>query len=133
VKPLPFQKDSGGRWQSQPAETRDCSVRALTIAADISYTDAHRALERRGRKFRKGFSGFKLLEELCKVHHFQVRFPIKATLGSEWPKLQAGRFVIFVSGHFFAVVNGVVRDESPQGSRRKIKWICEAPPWFWEI
>ena len=88
-------------------ETKDCTVRALCHAADISYEEAHAALKAHGRKDRKG----------CYPSHFIPayekfgfkRLPVKynsMTAGAFMEANPTGSFILTIAGHAFAYVNG---------------------------
>jgi hypothetical protein len=53
----PFKQTDGGRLYG---ERRDCTVRALAIAADMSYKDAHALMALEGRKPKCGMVGFQI-------------------------------------------------------------------------
>ena len=88
-------------------ETKDCTVRALCHAADISYEEAHAALKAHGRKDRKG----------CYPSHFIPayekfgfkRLPVKynsMTAGAFMEANPTGSFILTIACHAFAYVNG---------------------------
>lgn len=110
-------------------EHNDCTVKALAVACNVSYDDAHQALEANGRKHRDGAYfhtiraaveqlGYKLnvidpagiIASYPKPHcdklknvttHHPDRF------ASVWPK---GTFLLFPAGHVAAIVDGQNHD-----------------------
>ena len=96
-------------------ENRDCAVRALSVAASISYEHAHRLLKAAGR-----------MDKGSTPHHtitiaINTSFP-EATLGKS-PKrgvplsqmllfgyFAKGRYLVVTGRHALAVVDGVVHD-----------------------
>jgi hypothetical protein len=118
-------------------ERADCSVRALAIAAAISYSEAHRAFTVAGRKRGEGT----FIGHTAVAHHFyrgqhepalgpglaahQRRYPTLAAWVLAHPK---GRWVVHVRQHAFAVVDGVVHDTAPAMRRRVIRaWRFDNP------
>lgn len=118
-------------------ETKDCTVRALANASGMPYEDAHVLLKKYGRKNRCGakFSTMhKAYDEagfvLNSVHGTtgQARYVARITqreadagitLGEILPKLAFGEYIINVTGHAVAVVNGKLIDtfDNPAGKR----------------
>lgn len=117
-------------------ERNDCGVRALAIAANVPYAEAHRALELCGRKPNHGTyshqaeRAFELLTlrsmERVDVHALRT----EAAKGRYycWPTITQflkahpkGRYFVCSQRHAFAVVDGVVHDwSSTTGSRKRI-------------
>lgn len=92
----------GGRDRE---EHRDCTVRALSIAQEIPYHEAHNICAFYGRKNRRGFHCASMFNKL-------FGRPIKRT-GSVGKFVESnieGRFVVQIRGHAFAVINGSVAD-----------------------
>ena len=103
-------------------ERRDCTVRALAIAAQIPYADAHAALELAGRKHRHGVRMVDALDELQALFKIEKVVPSydTRTLGKFVKKFPTGRYLCRISNHCFAVVDGVVHDLAILGSRVRI-------------
>ena len=113
---------------SSPTETNDCTVRALANAANMPYESAHAYLKAEGRINRKGSRATQSYEAYMKaglvlksVHGTTVRATALTrrsgmtakrgvTLGTLLPKLSKGRYVVMVTGHALAVINGQVID-----------------------
>lgn len=118
-------------------EKNDCTVRALANAGGIDYADAHVLLKKHGRKNQCGamFSTMnKAYTEagfvLNSIHGTtgQARFVARTTkreasegitLGKLLPKLGFGEYIVNVTGHAVAVVNGKIIDtfDNPAGKR----------------
>ncbi len=120
-----FEVDDGGRKAAGfKGSAGDCACRALAIACEMAYEDAYRLINEtasherpaRGRSRSSARTGVwmptmrRVMQDLgwewkatmsvgsgCRVH-------LKAS------ELPAGRIIAQLSGHFVAVVDGVVRD-----------------------
>lgn len=124
---ITFKHDDGGAAAAGFKESRDCAVRALAIAMGKPYAEVHAALKQLGRKNRRGINGAqwraaKRMFSLESREEFACRH-----LGTALPEIQTGRYLCWVSGHFFAVVDGVVHDTWEQKSGRKIKMLYAIP------
>jgi hypothetical protein len=95
-------------------ETRDCAVRAVSVAARVSYDKAHEILAAKGRRRRKGTPvditrvameslGFNLTEVTGRFQAKTIR-----TLKREIPS--EGTFLVRTSGHILCVQDGEVHD-----------------------
>ncbi len=110
------------RGEAFKTEKADCSVRALSKCLGIEYAAAHRALKEAGRKNR------------CRVAFRKVAAALGfepspeyscRTIESVLPEMVQGRYFVYVSGHFFAVVNGVIYDAKPPKPGTRIKMVYE--------
>jgi hypothetical protein len=109
-------------------EHNDCTVRALANASSMHYDNAHALLKKHGRKDRHG-AKFRTMQAayseagfvLDSVHGTtgQARFVARVTkrqaeagitLGKILPKLAFGEYIVNITGHAVAVVNGKVID-----------------------
>lgn len=104
----------GGRSQSKrKAQKNDCTVRALAIARSIPYDDAYDILKDAGRKCSRGFDFVGWIAD--QPWAAKIAFPAvkgqrrmnPAQFCREYPQ---GTFILRVSKHVFAVVDGVVHD-----------------------
>jgi len=104
---------SKGRPDEFNYERNDCTVRAYSNAAHISYQDAHNELASLGRKVGKGFR-FSILAELKgwkvvpRPHMTAETFVRSIALYGNW--------IVRIKGHVFAVVNGEIQDIYPAAS-----------------
>jgi hypothetical protein len=103
-------------------ETNDCAVLALSNACDVAYHRAHDFLAKAGRKPRRGVRVHEIITRKRGVilgHKFTLvrRSGSLARFLRDFP---AGRFVITVRRHCFAVVDGLVHDYSRQAPGRHI-------------
>jgi hypothetical protein len=118
-------------------EHNDCTVRALANASGMDYFDAHNLLSKHGRKNHCGAkfgTMHKAYDEagfvLNSVHGTtgQARYVARITkreaqegitLAKMLPKLAFGEYIVNVTGHAVAVVNGKVIDtfNNPAGKR----------------
>jgi hypothetical protein len=95
------------RTPAYASERRDCTVRATSTVMGLPYGDVYKRIAAIGRKKNKGIPyprvarefDLKMRPELS-CHH----------LSTILPDMQKGRFVVRVSRHVFAVVDGVVID-----------------------
>lgn len=108
------------------SEEKDCSVVALATAGRVDYFVAHAALKARGRKDRGGAycsQVEKATRDLgLKSKLFKPRKPnggqfTQRTIGKRLPR---GHYICYVRGHFFALVNGAVKDWS-EGEIKRIQ------------
>lgn len=112
-------------------ESKDCSVKALAIALDTSYRNAHRHLELRcGRVKGRGIMSSQVLPDSLRKTPYKIG-PYSRTkkvsisrFCKDHPK---GRFYIAVSGHAIAIVDGVVFD-TVDAPRRMVKWAIRVYP-----
>jgi hypothetical protein len=109
---------------SRPSTERaDCTVRAIATCMNIPYEVAHEIMRNKGRKDR------------CRTH---FRLPIIQDLGFDdraelscmtversLKGMNHGRFIVSVRGHVFAVVNGVVYDQSPPPKKQRVEMVYE--------
>lgn len=121
IKPI-----SSGAWTV--SEHRDCTVRALANSAGILYGNAHNILRKHGRKDGKGCThkvwhdayinnGMSLVGiygTTKAAKHISKRLNIAAnkgiTLGRMLPQLNNGKYLVIITGHALAVVDGAVID-----------------------
>lgn len=104
-------------------ERADCTVRATATVLGIPYAEAHAKLKALGRKNRRGFNLFS--PQCQKALGLKMRHPGGVTVGAMLPELQQGRFIVYVSHHVFAVVDGKVFDHSVPNERKRIVSVYE--------
>lgn len=105
-------------------EKNDCTVRAVSIAYQISYEEAHAKLKAFGRKDGHGCHYFaKFMNKNMPTTLAITRGWKEKSLGTinkfckENPK---GRFILRIRGHALAVVDGIVHDSWLPGSCSRI-------------
>jgi hypothetical protein len=118
----------GSRGAEFNREKLDCTVHAIAIAAQMPYSAAHRELELAGRKPRKGFSTAKFIEfKQNRIANYAVLnvplFAIRPTWDNVKHLTREGRYLVRVTGHVFAVIDGVIHDGVPSGGRCRVKGI----------
>ena len=95
-------------------ERSDCAVRAISIAACISYEAAHALLEKHGRQRGKPTKWTvirKAMEDLFPEVWFKSFASTKPlTLVRICELYPKGNFVLFTTRHAFALCDGVVHD-----------------------
>lgn len=114
--------------QSSERERNDCTVRALANATGMAYAEAHALLSKHGRRFKRGayfgnyykayleagltlqgvYGGTSRARGAGRASNTQPGPGI--TLGRMLPRLHTGRYVVMVTGHALAVVDGKVID-----------------------
>ncbi len=125
------------RGATSTGETRDCTVRALSNASGMHYDQAHELLKKHGRKNRRGAFFSTMLKAYAEadfvlesVHgttnnaRHAARIAKREasegiTLAKILPKLGFGEYIVNVTGHAVAVVNGKLIDtfDNPAGKR----------------
>lgn len=100
-------------------EKNDCTVKCLAIATGLLYNDAHRELEKAGRRRGRCFSIQKTIETICQfgykvsdVTNYAHVSQIKTVRTLERNLPQKGTFIITVSKgrHILAAKDGRVHD-----------------------
>lgn len=117
--------DAGRSSSRRPRQRNDCTVRALTVAFDISYDDAHGLLAESGRATGKRFD-FRSWSKDAAVagKRFVWRaFPaIKGERRMDPERFSAchprGTYVLKTAKHVIACVDGIIHDdERPRPGR----------------
>jgi hypothetical protein len=108
---------------SPDSEKNDCTVRAMAIATETSYTKAYLKLATAGRKHNRGFHVYKLLK--TNTVHFNYRFEkLKfrraITLHKFLKRYPQGTYYVQKSGHVFVVRDGAVLDNFRPGAYTRI-------------
>lgn len=102
-------------------ETRDCVVRASTIATGLPYDVVHSKYKAAGRKDKKGTPVNLIGEVLDYETGFKAQTRRSAqTLNRFLAVYKTGRWVMCNSRHAWAVIDGVVHDDGPIGARTKV-------------
>ena len=105
-------------------ENNDCTVRALALACNFTYAQAHSVMARAGRKSKRGWwvhTAFfvkskpwkhKTVRGVAMVKHTRYTRKAKLTIGRFLDKHRTGRFVISTARHAIAVIDGACHDTS---------------------
>lgn len=112
-------------------EKRDCSVRALARALDVSWQTAHAICKKHGRKNKKGFSligtvfnmrrnEFKMFEFYGKKFLVTMYGRPKMTMATFVASFPEGRFIVCVPRHYCNVIDGNVYDQD--NTRQRVKY-----------
>ena len=120
-----------------PEETKDCTVRAVSIAIDIPYAVAHAMLSKAGRPDKDGprasvFTAFMKSIGYTKYEYPARYYKVEKCYGTierraritfkRWlPEHSTGRYIVDMRGHVFAVIDGVVHDALTIGPRTNIQ------------
>jgi len=129
MKNLPYVYDDGGRKDAgRKGHTRDCVARAITIASGKPYAEVYEALaagtgnqratSRTGKRTRTASKGINTSRKWFKDYMHTLGFRWTPTMGIGTGctvhllegELPSGRLVVAVSGHYTAVIDGVIRD-----------------------
>lgn len=113
-------KYKGAIAPSRYNEQNDCSVRSIANAKNITYEQAHNLLKSLGRKDgcttsdRNVAIGCVTLGGKLKLFQadYQEQYQVVAkTLKRYLPYLQTGVFVVIMSNHTFAMIDGAIIDD----------------------
>lgn len=109
---MKYQLSDGGRAEAgHTREEYDCSVRAVATAYAIDYGTAHAAFAAAGRRARRRTLHTvtsKVVETLGDTRYTWLH--PKPTVRRFIEAHATGRYVVTVSGHLFALIDGVVSD-----------------------
>lgn len=108
-------------------EKNDCAVRAVTALSNLPYNYVNALFRRNGRRRGRGtpwpiiWKSIKNLNLTCEETKI---FTAKTVTSLEKQLPKKGRFLVHVSGHVLAAVNGKVVDWT-SGRRHRIKRVWE--------
>ena len=105
-------------------EHNDCTVRALSAAAQVPYEQAHAALARAGRVNGRGVKFWAIQNAYSEFGGKWVAFNFEAklpTLAHFTSALPSRRCVVLIRGHALALVDGVQLDLAPSGARFRVQ------------
>jgi hypothetical protein len=103
-------------------EQRDCTVRAFASATGQAYEIVHSAFSKAGRKSGKGCYLQRIAQDVAKMLGVTAQLVRRSgTVAKFLRDFPQGNYVIRVSGHAFAVINGVIHDNAPQSHARLVK------------
>src|ERR1035437_6211253 len=103
--------DAGRVAEGYSDEKRDCAVRALAVAADIPYYQAHDIFKSGGRRYRCGSYNTRPTLAKIGIEGASCRMSLASFIYMN-PK---GSFYIIKRGHAFAVKDGIVFDNRQLG------------------
>lgn len=113
-------------------ETRDCAVRAIALATNTPYAEAHAALKAQGRRDRRGAKMVWIAEALKEVAtevEDLTSGVIFGTLAQTIQKYPEGRYVVITTGHAQALINGTIHDTMQiSGPRSRVKRVFRVVP-----
>ena len=117
------------RETSKAGELNDCTVKALSIIADVPYKVAHHAMHQAGRRNWRGADRFQQKDALESLGFEQKRVDFKpCQVRTVTRQLDPKKiYRVHVRGHALAVRYGKVEDWS-EGSARRVQEIFEITP-----
>jgi len=128
-----YQYTDGGRTADGfTKERKDCTVRAIAVACEVPYSEAHDELARRGRKDSKGCQFVKMVDSdpvfcgkrLVPVYDQKNHNGKCICLVTAIKRFPTGRYIIRKAHHVFALIDGVVHDAGCES-----KWIMVKQMW----
>ena len=106
-------------YAADRGERNDCSVRAFSIAACVSYEEAYRLFAEQGREPRRGTldvvtravitNNVPTSRELSQAELKSVKEP-RLTIPKFAQKYNKGHFIVHSRNHALAIVDGVIHD-----------------------
>jgi hypothetical protein len=103
--------DGGRTREGFPYERQDCTVRALALARQISYNEAHGLLKWAGRQDGQGYA----LDIYLSYQKYAHKLVISKTTIRDFVKTHPlGNYIIRIDGHVFAVKKGNTLDLAGQ-------------------
>jgi hypothetical protein len=133
------------KGESSERERNDCTVRALANATGMAYSEAHSLLSKHGRKFKCGaffmvyhrayleaglaLQGIYGSTRRARIASSRANVTAGAgiTIGRMLPRLQQGRYVVLITGHALAVVDGRIIDAGGQRSGSHVFAVYKVP------
>lgn len=126
-------------------EQKDCSVRALSNAMQISYEEAHAKIHSIGRKQGKPVNtgdlskfyreaglnmqivGTTKLADYFRRLHRDVEAIEGRTVENMVKQLQTGRHIVHIKGHVFAIVDGKIHDKGIMKAGTRVVAVYSVP------
>ena len=106
-------------------ERCDCSVKALANQMNITYDESHKQHSTYGRRYAKGTTHKTLRSTYesmgLKCTNYSVGLVKGISVRSFVRKHSLGRFLVVISCHAFAVIDGKIMDESFVKSLARVK------------
>jgi len=116
------QRETYLKDQKIKKDINDCSVKALAIACNVPYGDAHRTLQMNGRKPNKGAYGYQILHSIRSLGCDYVEvleWKGKTTKTLDLPREH--RYIAITRNHALAVQFGLVKDYSAAKNMRIVR------------
>lgn len=117
--------DAGRSDSKRPKQRNDCTVRALTLVAEIPYDEAYDYLAKRGRKCSRGtfFPKRRGDDSAFGLAFIWQSFPAekgkrRMNIGDFCEAHPTGTYIARTAKHVFAVIDGVVYDAHRQAPYR---------------
>lgn len=108
---IEYKFNDGGRKESGLLETKDCTVRALSIVSGKGYKETHKILAKYGRKDRKGFAISRPLKDIAKDLGIKLRTVKRSGSLSKLMRLHPkGVLLVKVRSHVLALIDGEAND-----------------------
>jgi hypothetical protein len=117
-----FCHNDGGRVANNYSESNDCAVRAYSLFFDVPYPEAHKVMEKIGRKPGKGTPTFPLCHTLDqttairKLKYWDKRMTVNQVVRKH-PK---GKVFCLISNHAFTIIDGTVHDTFKPGKKQRV-------------
>lgn len=114
-------------------EYRDCAVKALAIAAEWEYAEAHAALRKLGRRDRKGTKKGLVESALNLAGYSITEIPLRRVRAKTVTTIERdtlfkyGVFIVRTAGHVLCVRDGMPLDWT-NGRRHRIKAVFQVEP-----
>ena len=113
--------NDGGSVASGLREDNDCTIRALAVVAGLGYSSAHKIGKDAGRKDKKGFPSFYLIQHCREIGiKFELSKRRSISIKKFLDENPTGRFYAKRRGHAFAIVDGVIQDATPNRPLQRI-------------
>lgn len=127
MKQIKIVESDGGLQQSGIKDTKNCTIRALSISCGISYKQADEIGTLAGRQRNKGFYSEKLMKEATKhgITYKRKVFIPKISVKKFIQTYPKGRFFCVRRGHAFTFIEGTIYDNVKTSSRHMISAIYE--------
>jgi hypothetical protein len=127
VKQIKIVESDGGLQKTGIQDTRNCTIRALSICANISYKQADEIGTLAGRIRNKGFYSERLIKEATKYGITSKRkvFIPKISVKKFIQNYPTGRFFCVRRGHAFSIINGTIYDNVKTSGRHMISAIYQ--------
>lgn len=127
-KPVAMDVEAGQRAVAgRPSSERyDCVVRAFTVMTGLSYARVHALFAKHGRKCGKGTK--RTVTNAVAAEIGAVWVPVSCHAATFLRRPRARPVAAFISGHAFAVGEGVVLDIEAVRPKQRVKGYFHLPP-----